>query len=417
MEDQNKFSENSQFVFTNGKRWYYRLKGEKGLLDSLSDDDKMSHLIVSFINIEGKRFYTSFDNYIQFLNYMLKISEEKRNFHEVTIDRRPQKMRFDLDIKKFKYYEDKKIEEVNEQQVQMFFDGLIQATIEQFEDFGFPLDPMKNLLVFSSHGKEKWSYHIIIDGFYCDNHQEAGELYKRIVKRIPSDQQKYLDWLDSSIYSVNHCLRTLGSVKDGIVDGIVERRIKILEKSWRWKDQRIDFVYSEKPRTEAHRLSLEFERCFLSLTENCFPIPNLVQKYHSEDGLSEKKPEKADEVVLDFGFRLFQSIYGDIYSYFGTMGNIIMMTRNRPSGCPICERVHEKDNGFLMIKPIHSDNNVLDKYEIYFDCRRSNGKKIMIGEKMVLKEKKEVKSEKSLKIGFKIEDMEYVSENSAKIWK
>lgn len=406
------------FVFTNGKRWFYRLKGQNGLLESLSDDEKMSHLIISFVNAENKRYFTSFDNYIQFLLYLLKTQEDNRNFHEVTIDKRPQKMRFDIDIKKYKYIDNKIIDEVKQEQVQKFLDDLVQSTIDEFKEFNYELEPKKHILLFSSHGEEKWSYHLIIDGFYCDNHQEANELYKRIVIRMSKDN---IDWLDAGIYSVNHCLRTLGSVKKSVKqsgDGGIEKRVKILEKSWKFKDQEIQFVYSQIPRNDQHRLSLEFERCFLSLTETCFPIPNLVKQISAEDGIKRKETQ-AEDGVLDFAYRLFLSTYGDIYSYAGTMGNIVMMIRNRASGCPICQRVHENENGFLWIKPIHSDNQVLNKYEVYFDCRRSNGIKIKIGEKVVVTEKEEKKviAEKSSRVGFRLEDMEYVSKNSVKKWK
>jgi hypothetical protein len=144
----------------------------------------------------------------------------------------------------------------------------------------------------------------------------------------------------------------------------------------------------------------------------------LVKKYSEEEEL-QRKEAKADDLVLDFAYRLFVSTYGDIYSYHGTMGNIVMMTRNRPSGCPICQRVHENENGFLWIKPVQSENQVLEKYEVYFDCRRSNGIKMKIGEKVVLtkKEDKKVVAEKSSKVGFRLEDMEYVSKNSFRKWK
>jgi hypothetical protein len=412
MEDKH----SNSFVFTQGKRWYYRLKGENGLLENLSDDERMSYLIISFVNPEAKRFYTFFENYIDFLWYLLKTSEDNRNFHEVTIDKRAQKMRFDIDIKKYKYVNDQIIDEVKFDKVQEFLDQLIQACIEQFKEFNYDLNPKKNILLFSSHGKEKWSFHLVIDGFYCDNHLEANELYKRITQRISNEN---LDWLDSGIYSVNHCLRTLGSVKKGMTkEDQTEKRVKILEKNWIFKGEEIKFEYSQKPRNENHQLSLEFERCFITLTETCFPIPNLVKRYSAEDGI-QRKETKADDLVLDFAYRLFVSTYGDIYSYHGTMGNIVMMMRNRPSGCPICQRVHENENGFLWIKPIHSENQILNKYEVYFDCRRSNGVKIKIGEKVVLTEKEDKKliAEKSSKVGFRLEDMEFVSKNSFRKWK
>jgi hypothetical protein len=402
------------YIVTNGKKWFYRLKGENGLLENISDEDKVLHLIVSYINSEQTRFYTSFEAHSDFLLYMLKLPLEKRCFHEVVIDKRQQKMRFDLDIKRFKYIEDEVIEEVKEDEVEKFLDMLIESTIEEFEELGFKLNPKDHILVFSSHGKEKWSYHIIIDGFYCETHQDANELFKKITGRMNKD---HLDWLDSSIYSANHCLRTLGSVKDGkLKNGDVEIRVKTLEKKWKFRGEEITFEYPEVPRHENHRLALEFERSFLTLITNCYPLPTLFHKQVMNEMEKQTKEKQANDEVMDYAFRVFQSYYGNICSYMGCMANIIMLKRNYASGCPICDRVHENENAFLYLKPVESENDVLLKYEIYFDCRRSNGKKIKIGEKKILDEKHLPKDkivvEKSSKRGFCLSDIEYVSRNS-----
>ena len=395
---------NVPFIYTSGKKWFFRLKGENGLVDYLSDEDKIFHLIISFINIEGRRFYSSFESHTDFLQYMLKLPMEKRCFHEVVIEKRIQKMRFDIDIKRYKYFEEKIISEISEEEVQIFFDELISSTIEEFENLGLRLDPKEHILVFSSHGKEKWSFHIIIDGFYCESSQDAFELFKRITSKM---SKEYLEWLDGSIYSANHCLRTLGSVKQGQD----EYRMKILEKRWRFKDQDIFFEYPETPKHDNHRLALDFERSFLTLVSNCYPIPCLSQSQVLDSVM--KKEKQAESEILDYAFRLFQSMYGKVCSYFGSMGNMIMLSRNYPSGCPICERVHDKDNAFLYVKSVESENNVLLKYDIYFYCRRSSGKKIKIGEKMIVDEKHISKDrvilEKKSKRGFNLSDIEYVS--------
>jgi hypothetical protein len=280
---------------------------------------------------------------------------------------------------------------------------LIESIIVEFSDIGFKINPKNHILVFSSHGKEKWSYHIIIDGFYCDTHQDAGELFKRIISRMPKD---HLDWLDGSIYSVNHCLRILGSVKE---DG----RIKILDKKWKYKDEEILFEYPEQPRHENHRLALEFERSFLTLNSNCYPLPSFVQK-QALDGV-EKKPEKqAEEDVIHYASLLFKSLYGDICVPIGCMNNMILLSRRYASGCPICERVHENENAFLWLKPVE-ESNVFTKYEIYFHCRRAIGKKIKIGEKIIVdvkQVKEKVVVEKVSRGGFSLKELENISKTS-----
>lgn len=401
-------------VLSNGKKWFYRLKGDNGLIENLSDEERALHLIVSFINVGNTRFYTSFESHSDFIQYMVKLPIEKRCFHEVVLDRRPQKMRFDLDIKRYKYFEEKIIEEVNEKDVQTFFDNLIESILKEFLEMGFKINPKEHILVFSSHGQQKWSYHIIIDGFYCETHQDAAELFKNITSRMKKDHQ---DWLDGSIYSVNHCLRTLGSAKE---DG----RIKILEKKWKYKDEEIIFEYHEQPRHDNHRLALEFERSFLTLNSNCYPLPSLSQKQALEG--VEKRPEKqAEEDVIHYASLLFKSLYGDICVPISSMNNMIMLSRKYPSGCPICERVHENENAFLWLKPIEESNgsqtSVFTKYEIYFHCRRAMGQKIKIGEKIIVDknqirdergEQKKVVVEKVNRGGFSLKDLKDISRTS-----
>lgn len=413
MSLKNNHVQENNFIFKNDMYWYYRLKGDKGLLSNLSDEDKMSHLIVSFVNQEGMRFFLAFDSFIKFIKVMNGIQLEKRNFHEVTVENRNQKMRFDLDIKKTSDSGEKILFE----KVQEFRDDLVTAIIKEYGELGVTLIPEKHILVFSSHGKEKWSFHIIIDGFYCENSKECQELYKRITCRMKS---KHMEWLDNGIYSSNHCLRILGSCKNEKD----EIRVKKLETIWKYLDKEIHFAYGQEIKSENHKMVLEFERSFITLTENCFPIPNLTSQEAMEGMEQQKKSLQLDEEIMDYAFRVFRSTFGDICSYVSTMSNMIMLKRNFPTGCPICDRVHDADNAFLMVKPIHCENQIIKKYEIYFDCRRSNGKKMKIGEKVVLNDKENLEKspkketiEKSSRSGFRLSDIEYVSKTSLKYLK
>jgi hypothetical protein len=407
-------SENSIYAFE--RKWFYRLK--EGLLASLTDDEKMNSMIFAFVNPEGKRFYSKFENYIEFVKLLISLPQEKRCFHEVVIEHHPTKMIFDLDIKRFLTYENQIQEEIKQEQVQEFLEELISSIVLQYQEFGINLSLEKNFLLFSSHGKEKWSYHLLVDGYYCDNHHEAFEVYKRVFQRI--QHPKKFEWMDGSVYSVNHCFRTLGSVKEK-KELSEESRVKILETKWKFQSEAIEFQYSETPRNDKHKLVLEFERSFLTLTESCFPIPNLVVKQNAKEGLgsSSEMTKQPDEDILTFAFRLFQSMYGvSCFQYGGNMNNIILLIRKEATGCPICERVHEKENAFLWLKECKNENQVLSKYEVYFDCRRSNGIKIKLGEKTIIDSsivpKDQIVEEKKAKVGFRLKDIESVSRCSMK---
>jgi hypothetical protein len=385
-------------VFSYGKKWFYRLKGDGGLFDSIGSDQKVSSLIVCFVNGQDIRYYTCFDSFIECVQTMLRIPVEKRSFHEVVLEYRNQKMRFDVDIKKDCKYGLSIVEE----QVQSFMDELIQAIIDTYEEIGYQIVPSKNILLFTSHGKDKWSYHVVIDGFYCENCQEAKALYRSITMKMKSDN---MHWLDESIYNPNHSLRILLSSKSG--------RIKTLEKEWKFKDQMIRFEYSEKPRNDKHQMVLEFERSFISLTENCFPIPCMVKKdLHPMQGA-----DPVCDQVLDYSYRLFCSIYGNVFVFAKSVSNFVLLERRVESGkkiesgCPICNRVHESENAFLVIKTLPKENGIT-RHQIYFYCRRESGKKILIGEKVVVDTEEKLVVENKTKGGFRLSDLMRVAKNS-----
>jgi hypothetical protein len=386
----------NNYIFkSQGKNWFYRLKGENGLLENIRDEEKLFGLIVAFVNAEEKRYFTCFESFIECIQMMIKVPEHQRNYHEVVFDFRNQKMRFDIDIKKKRMMNDVVIENIEFPEVQKFLDCLIENIIRVYSEIGYQLIPEKHILVFSSHGEEKWSFHIIIDGFYCENCHEAAELFRMI-----TDKMEHIDWLDASIYNPNHSLRMLLSSKNG--------RTKKLEKKWMFKDKEIVFEYSETPRNEKHQTVLEFERSFISLTENCFPIPCMVKKDLSK---SVKFDTNVDNDVLDYSYRLFVSLYGKVFGYERSVGSLVLLKRLEPSGCPICERTHEVENGFLWIKPV--EGNGMTTNEIYFDCRRSGGKKIMIGSKVVVKGEVPVVEKKS-NVGFSVEEIDRISRKSKK---
>jgi hypothetical protein len=384
------FVENQNLIRSHGKTWFYRLKGgEKGqgLLDIMSDEEKALSLIVCFVNAQNIRHYSMFDSFLECVQVMMKIEDEKRCFHELVLENRNQKMRFDLDIKK--------VDGVDEKEIQDFIDDLLTSTINVYAELGYQLIPSRHILLFSSHGRSKWSYHIIIDGFYCENCQESQALFKKITEQMKY-KERASEWLDASIYNPNHSLRILSSVKDG--------RKKVLEKVWRYANQDVVFEYTQTPRNDKHKIVMEFERSFISLTENCFPIPELVKKT-SYDG----EEKRVDDHVSDYAFRLFKSMYGDVFAYVKTVSNFILMDRVKESGCPICNRVHENENAFLMVKSKEPENG-MTRHEIYFYCRRASGQKVYVGEKIDFEEREEkIVIENKPNARFQLSDLEWVS--------
>jgi len=83
----------------------------------------------------------------------------------------------------------------------------------------------RDVCIYSSHGENKISYHVIVNHFYHSNHEQAKAFYYTIMKNLPKE---YYDnnWIDHSVYSKTQQFRIYGSQKTGT------KRTKIFHDEW-----------------------------------------------------------------------------------------------------------------------------------------------------------------------------------------
>lgn len=374
----------------NGQQWYYYLVPQKNhidyngrvtpnsaisLFDKYNINEICDKLIISMTTSNEKNLYTVFDSYIEFAIYQQKMPPEKRCFYENIMGDYPQKPHFDIDIS---------ITQYPNIDPELIKDSLISNLIDIFKEIGITLNLYKDLLIFTSHGKEKYSYHVVINNYCHINNKEAKALYKLVTNRMPSD---YVKFIDHSVYSSKQQFRVVGSQKLG------SRRPKILNDTWYYQNNKIQHQYPELPEDDDHRTIIQLEISLVSYTKNCTLIPSLLSNlrnnssnesdsiklhdpsscpdYDTEEDISKELAIRALQMCADLAGMSWQD-RSFPYVINSIKGSMIMLKRTRPSKCRICNRIHEHENPYLYVSGI-------DRC-VYFHCRRAPpGQKLYLG--------------------------------------
>jgi hypothetical protein len=341
---------------SSGKKWFFHLKKDNdGLLKYIREEDLHNRFII--VNkTNNLRLYTDFENYIDYINFINKIPEERRCCDEVIIENRFQKMRFDIDAKK---------SEINN--IQKLLDSLIDSIIFVMNNKNITIDVEKDIIICSSNNDEKWSYHLIIDNYYCENEFEAKEWYNQIINLIDYDYHKFVD---HSIYSSNHTLRILGCTKEN------ENRKKIFIDKWIYHDKTIQYKYRVKVKNKNMEFHLQLMSSLITFVDECKLLPKIffkpINHFRVVDEIDDKLISWIDQLLRD---------KDNSFKFDKKLGNILLYNRIKSSDCLICDRVHENENIFLKLNSINTDIDLYEyKYEIYLYCRRAEkDKKYKIG--------------------------------------
>ena len=131
-------------------------------LDTTDDSDQNRIDAIEKVGLFKK--FALFKDYVEFYHYSLKFDAGVRSFYEVILGDMPQKPHFDVDIKREEYM--RMYPDCNdfENDVQGVIETLIESCCLVLERHGIKIELDKHVLLFSSHGKDKRSYYLIIDG-------------------------------------------------------------------------------------------------------------------------------------------------------------------------------------------------------------------------------------------------------------
>jgi len=353
----NDYTNNMIVQFDACPDWYDKYKSKAGFNYNTKDT---------------KRLFGLFSNFLDFAAYVNEyIPRNGRCFYETILGDQVQKPHFDIDIKR-KDLVGKKYDEID------IVGALVDSLINIFLEMNLPLNLSKNILLFSSHGKEKLSFHLIIDGYCHSNNLEAKAFYEKVIEDIPKDMRQ---WIDHAVYSSLQQFRILGNQK------VHSNRFKIFMSKWSYYDNVIFYEYPEKLRL--HKDEINNNNCMsattiekikkrnlhdlsISLVTNigsCLFLPSFINERSNTKNNKYQIVEDLDKSVVNnvlnmLGAKANMNITDRRFPYRfkSVSGGLIMLDRIRPSNCQMCKRIHHNENPYLIVTGKNRS--------IYFNCRR-----------------------------------------------
>lgn len=372
------------FKYINGKKWYYLLKTKKysenkitnGLFSEHPRDTLRNKLLISWSyqdssNDKVSRLFTVFKSYVEFGIYQSKIPIHKRCFYELILGEFRQKPHFDIDISlndvilnDYQNNMDKMMESSD-----LVINDLVKSIETVLKNVEVRINFDKDVLIFSSHGENKKSYHVVINNYCHSNNTEAKAFYNKVIEEM---NPKYTSWIDSAVYSSIQQFRIVGSQKIG------SSRIKRFNAKYHCDDLDIIHKFQEEPDSDDHETILMLEESLVSFVSSCSTLPafenvaeDKVKNYSETIDVTEEEAKIALSLIASAGnITVDNPIFP--YKLDAINGPIVILKRTKPSKCKICCRIHHNENPYLLITG--------DERCVYFCCRRNtNGKKLYLG--------------------------------------
>lgn len=312
------------------------LKEEKqdGLLHRHPKERLKGHPVVCWTSRNERchdgveRRYGVFESVPSFFGFYNRVPAEARTGYEVILGCYPQKPHFDIDIS---------TRDVSGEQVVELLVDVVQSVLASR---GVQLDLVHDLMVYTSHGAEKQSYHVVLPQHCHANNVQAKAFSEQVRALLPVEARKYVD---PGVYNPLQQFRLLGSTKVG------KGRPKVEQLEWFYHGQRIQGDTLEP----MHALA----RSLVGWTLDCTPLPVWDVPEPSFVPKRFLSVEAEEAIAL---LHADPALGGNRFKAKNA-GGVISLTRQAPGYCPLCTCVHDRENAYLVIR----DNNV------YYKCHRA----------------------------------------------
>jgi len=308
------------------------------------------------------RRFALFKSHADLFNHMMNIPVHQRSMFEVIPGDRPHKPHFDIDI-----------DMTNNVNVNEIMSDVIDAICDTMKNNGIVLDTNNDILIYTSSGSEKASYHIIINNWKHNNNKDAKNLAKQVRSNFP---EHIADYIDKSVYSSKQQFRLLHCSK------LRTQRVKIPVPEWKTSKYHIKYPVIQN-------MYDEFLASLVSVTIGCKFLPlfydpslaivtttdgRIIQHDDTHEVTEENrvnlKKVDIDKCMISL-YSKMEDILGcaknrsDIWNTFNVRsreGGMISLTKRRSYFCPICTRKHENENPYITV-----NNNGSVRYH----CRRA----------------------------------------------
>jgi len=261
------------------------------------------------------------------------------NYYEVIPGYRSQKFFLDIDIS---LSNPEKLDSVTEKVMSSLVELIRESwpTLTEKE-----LQPEKDICLYSSHGQKKRSFHLVFPRFILCNHREAQFVYNFLLEKIPPFFHRYLD---GSVYSKKQNFRLLYSSKKDHPE-----RMKKVEHTWKFGSVEVKQYHPPTPCDPETFLKLSPTGYRRSLILDSFITHiNRGDHYHLSQQL--RNQHEDEERKKEERNYQFYSILPDDFpqppeglEIRCIDGDRILLSRKKPSFCPICQKTHDSEGASL----------------------------------------------------------------------
>lgn len=288
-------------------------------------------IYVSYACSNNKFIFSGFSSIESLYNYIQSTPVENRCYFEVIFNRR-RKPYFDIDIP---------AKEVNDNGVNII-NTLITSLIKVLNRlYSININISDDILIFSSNGEDKYSYHVIVDNYCVLDNTQCKIIYQEVIKLLPDN---IIGYIDNAVYNSTQQFRMLWSHKPN------STRIKIMNTEWRYNNTIIRYNITEPKEQLKHSL--------ITLCDKCRPL----EEINTSLPIKSFPAETYD--VADI-----KSMLNDEVKIRDIRGNIVILQRVKPSYCVICNRMHDRENPYLLIL----------NGKVRYYCRRGDKNYVVIG--------------------------------------
>lgn len=366
----------------NGVKWYPKMKkgyGKNVLMNVYKIEDLYNHLVIcNAIEKENytERYFAYFDSYTDFYVYMLGIKQEERCYFEVIQGKYSQKPHFDVDIsfKKIKKdYGDILGDMVDISFADKIKDCLITNIIKKLETLGVKININEDILLYTSHGEDKRSFHVIVNNYcHSDNIQaryfrdEVVELVKNSLfddNVVVSFKKNSIDIvsviIDMSVYSSLQQFRIVSCQKYGT------NRIKYFNEIFNYNGDTIHHDYKQNFETDQEKQLKILSDSLISFCSDCEQLP-VIKIYKPKPIIN----NNINDNYFNYAYTFVEKIYGkNAFSIRDIDCNNMTANLNilKPYYCYVCSKVHEHENPRIYI----NGNSA------FWNCRRTK-KRILL---------------------------------------
>lgn len=313
-------------------KWYPFLQESKGTRSKLGLKD---HEVVEDCNIVIAKkapnyAFARFKDIPTFIKYYKNLPNKERTHYEGINGNKPHKVFFDVDIdfkKEFKTTAD--LDAIAKSTLNELLTNIFK--VFQNLDESVELTP-DDLLLFSSHGKKKRSFHIVFKNLAVPNFKYNKHIHYEVTKMM-----KNREFIDKTIYCTFRLFRLWESSK------LNEDRPKILMENWRYSGIEVESKRS-------------FKDTLVSYTDRCKMLDFEIPVWESDDKFTKTEDFTEDELREIVGH-----LNKKIYEYRESKDRMVFFRRLQPSFCGSCKRIHNSENPYVAVS---------DFGEITLRCRR-----------------------------------------------